>query len=666
MSWPKVRQRWRIPIIIAVVVLVALQYLAFSIHESSNSGSQLNHDLGDAYDHDARVSSKPGADIENEDIEMKPHTVLQGVKGFNPRLPKIQRPQVDESPNARVVREYRQQAVKNAFNHTWTGYKKYAFKHDEVKPNTNGTVDGFGGWGATLVDSLSTMLIMGFQDEFDEAVQAVKDINYNRTANSVPISVFETIIRHLGGLLSAYELSGQEILLTKAEELGQVLMPAFDTPYDLPHHWWYLESRMSRDNFSLIAEVGTVQLEFMTLSHYTGDPQYARKAQRITDYVENMGIEQNMHIPGLYPTTMDVGRGEFTNAISSFGGAGDSAFEYFLKQYLLVDGTVPQYKRMYIESMEGMRRYLLRQLPQSDLLYLTPYNTVSRAAEYTMDHLSCFVPGMLAIGSKLFDREEDLLIAKGILETCVYMYQSSTTGLCPERWTYYELKTEVFNGKTYNKNLKEIRRDRFVLFHPDATEAQIAANEAQEAARDPIFNGPAPGQNITGDIATTVGRRPPLSNHRRGGDVMYLLRPETVESLYVLYRITGDPKYQEYGWEIFEAIEKYCKTPTAYTSIRSVDFVPTEEVGVEDNQMDSMESFFMAETLKYLYLLFSEDDVISLDKFVFNTEAHPLMRRPWTSDSAASIDYVAPVQQTVFEPSDEDTSSDSIHIADVK
>jgi hypothetical protein len=132
MSWPKVRQRWRIPILIAVVVLVALQYLAFSIHESSNSGSQLNHDLGDAYDHDARVSSKPGADIENEDIEMKPHTVLQGVKGFNPRLPKIQRPQVDESPNAKVVREYRQQAVKNAFNHTWTGYSKLQCQLDSL------------------------------------------------------------------------------------------------------------------------------------------------------------------------------------------------------------------------------------------------------------------------------------------------------------------------------------------------------------------------------------------------------------------------------------------------------------------------------------------------------------------------------------------------------
>jgi hypothetical protein len=124
MSWPKVRQRWRIPILIAVVVLVVLQYLALSIHESSNSGSQLNHDLGDAYDHDARVSSKPDASVEEEMIEEKPHTVLQGVKGFNARLPKVQRPQVDESPHAKVVREYRQQAVKNAFNHTWTGYRK--------------------------------------------------------------------------------------------------------------------------------------------------------------------------------------------------------------------------------------------------------------------------------------------------------------------------------------------------------------------------------------------------------------------------------------------------------------------------------------------------------------------------------------------------------------
>jgi mannosyl-oligosaccharide alpha-1,2-mannosidase len=59
--------------------------------------------------------------------------------------------------------------------------------------------------------------------------------------------------------------------------------------------------------------------------------------------------------------------------------------------------------------------------------------------------------------------------------------------------------------------------------------------------------------------------------------------------LFVLYRITGDPKYQEYGWDIFQAIEKYCKTPTAFTSIRTVEFVPDEDQDIASNQMDSME-----------------------------------------------------------------------------
>lgn len=101
-------------------------------------------------------------------------------------------------------------------------------------------MDGFGGWGATLVDSLSTMLVMELEHEFNETIDVIAGIDYNRTLYGGGISVFETVIRHLGGLLSAYELSGNQVLLTKAEELGHALMPAFNTPYDLPHHNWYL------------------------------------------------------------------------------------------------------------------------------------------------------------------------------------------------------------------------------------------------------------------------------------------------------------------------------------------------------------------------------------------------------------------------------------------
>lgn len=99
-----------------------------------------------------------------------------------------------------------------------------------------------------------------------------------------------------------------------------------------------------------------------------------------------------------------------------------------------------------------------------------------------------------------------------------------------------------------------------------------------------------------------------------------LLRPETVESLFYLYRFTGEPKYREWGWDILQSFNKYTKVPDGgYTSINNV------RDPLSPGPRDKMESFFLGETLKYLYLLFSDDtDLLSLDSYVFNTEAHPL------------------------------------------
>jgi len=97
----------------------------------------------------------------------------------------------------------------------------------------------------------------------------------------------------------------------------------------------------------------------------------------------------------------------------------------------------------------------------------------------------------------------------------------------------------------------------------------------------------------------------------------YLLRPETVESFFVLWRSTHDPIYRTMGWEVFQAINKYCKTEFGFSGIRDVTNTRTSYDNVQ-------QSFFLAETLKYLYLLFSEDDLIPLNKYVFNTEDGPL------------------------------------------
>ncbi|KAF5332791.1 hypothetical protein D9611_005172 [Ephemerocybe angulata] len=101
-------------------------------------------------------------------------------------------------------------------------------------------------------------------------------------------------------------------------------------------------------------------------------------------------------------------------------------------------------------------------------------------------------------------------------------------------------------------------------------------------------------------------------------DARYMLRPETVESLFIAYRLTGDELYREHGWRIFQSIEKHAKVPTGgYATVLNVDENPAQ-------LEDKMETFFLSETLKYLYLLFSDSDVLPFDKYVFNTEAHPL------------------------------------------
>lgn len=146
----------------------------------------------------------------------------------------------DEDPAARKTRLRRLAKVEAAFKHSWQGYKRRAWLRDELLPVTGDWTNPFGGWAATLVDSLDALWIMGWTDEFEHAVEATKKIDFT-TTNLQQINVFETTIRYLGGFLSAYELSGgkYEVLLTKAKEVGELLICAFDTPNRMPIPRWY-------------------------------------------------------------------------------------------------------------------------------------------------------------------------------------------------------------------------------------------------------------------------------------------------------------------------------------------------------------------------------------------------------------------------------------------
>ena len=174
-----------------------------------------------------------------EHFPLPTESLIKLPTGRPSAIPRIQYNFKDETSSARIDREKKRSTIKEAFKFTWTGYKEHAWLHDELKPLSGRVHDPFCGWAATLVDSLDTMWIMGLEDDFVQATNAVGEIEFT-TSDRGDIPLFETTIRYLGGLVSAYDLSGgkYKVLLNKAVELADVLMGAFDTPNRMPSTYY--------------------------------------------------------------------------------------------------------------------------------------------------------------------------------------------------------------------------------------------------------------------------------------------------------------------------------------------------------------------------------------------------------------------------------------------
>ncbi|XP_050227860.1 mannosyl-oligosaccharide 1,2-alpha-mannosidase MNS1 isoform X1 [Mercurialis annua] len=437
----------------------------------------------------------------------------------------------------------RRQKVKEAMIHAWSSYEKYAWGHDELQPQTKIGIDSFGGLGATLVDSLDTLYIMGLDEQFQRAREWVANsLDFNKDYDA---SVFETTIRVVGGLLSAYDLSGDKVFLEKAKDIADRLLPAWDTKTGIPYNIINLAHGNAHNpgwtgGDSILADSGTEQLEFIALSQRTGDPKYQLK-------VENVIMELNKTFPddGLLPIYINPDRGIGSFSTITFGAMGDSFYEYLLKVWIQGNKTssVRLYREMWEKSMEGLSS-LVRKTTPSSFTYICEKS--GDVLTDKMDELACFAPGMLALGLSGYAPAQShkfLSLAEELAWTCYNFYQSTPTKLAGENY----------------------------FFHSDQD------------------------MNV--------------------GTSWNILRPETVESLFYLWRFTGNKTYQEWGWNIFQAFEKNSRIETGYVGLKDVN------TGVKDN---TMQSFFLAETLKYLYLLFSPSSVIPLDEWVFNTEAHPL------------------------------------------
>ncbi|KAL1555856.1 Mannosyl-oligosaccharide 1,2-alpha-mannosidase mns3 [Salvia divinorum] len=487
----------------------------------------------------------------------------------------------------------RQQRVKEAFIHAWSGYRDYAMGFDELMPVSKRGTDGLGGLGATVVDALDTAMIMGVDEVVHEAGSWIEKHLSQRIDKKGQVNLFETTIRVLGGLLSAYHLSGGEhggnastkgpnpaVYLDTAKDLADRLLIAFtSSPTAIPYSDVILRDRSAHpapDGLSSTAEVSTVQLEFNYLSFLTGDPKYSLESMKVLEHMKTLP-----KVKGLVPIYINPQTGDFSGDNIRLGSRGDSYYEYLIKVWLQNPGSNVTYlHEMYKESVQGVKELLVKKSVPNGLVFVgeLPYGPKGGFST-KMDHLVCFLPGTLALGAtKGLPKEkamkenlltledlENLKLAEDLAQTCYEMYSVTSTGLAPE--------IAYFNIEGHKED------------------------------------GPGGGNNHSKYVDDIVIKYADRHN---------LLRPETVESLFVLFRITGDLKYREWGWDIFEAFEKHTKVDSGgYTSLDDVTRVPP-------HKRDKMETFFLGETLKYLYLLFSSSDVIPLDEYVFNTEAHPL------------------------------------------
>ncbi|KAK0725445.1 glycosyl hydrolase family 47-domain-containing protein [Lasiosphaeris hirsuta] len=252
-----------------------------------------------------------------EHFPVKEESLIMLPTGTPVPIPAVQHVFGEESFEAKAKRERRLGQVKAEAKRAWDGYKKYAWTHDELVPVARDKKDPFCGWAATLVDAMDTLWLMGMKAEFDDAVDAVKEIDFTTTPYRTDIPVFETIIRYLGGLLGAYDVTGgpegeYKVLLDKAEELAEILMSVFDTPNRMPilYYHWKPDANIEPKRASTgsgVAEMGTMSMEFTRLAQLTGKNKYYDAVARITDALEELqNREGGTSLPGIFPQNIDA------------------------------------------------------------------------------------------------------------------------------------------------------------------------------------------------------------------------------------------------------------------------------------------------------------------------------------------------------------------------
>ncbi|XP_068561959.1 ER degradation-enhancing alpha-mannosidase-like protein 3 [Cebidichthys violaceus] len=437
------------------------------------------------------------------------------------------------------------------FDHAYGSYMKYAYPADELmplscrgrvrgqEPNRGDIDDSLGKFSLTLIDTLDTLVVLNKLDEFEDAVR--KTITDVRLDNDVVVSVFETNIRVLGGLLGAHVMADllrqrgermqwyRDELLHMAKELGHRLLPAFNTTSGLPYPKVNLRygvlnplSRTGTESDTCTACAGTMILEFAALSRLSGDSVFEEHARKALDVL----WQRRQRGSDLVGTVINIHNEEWVRRESGVGAGIDSYYEYLMKAYILLGDNV------FLERFNIHYSAIMKYISQPPLLLNVHMHNPTVSVRSWMDSLLAFFPGLQVLRGDL----------KPAIETHEMLYQVT-------------------------------KQHKFL---PEAFTTEFRVHWGQ-----------------------------------------HLLRPEFAESTYYLYKATGDPYYLRVGQSIVEKLNAYARVPCGFAAVQDV------RTGTHEDRMDS---FFLAEMFKYLYLLFTDKSQlpIDIDDYIFTTEAHLL------------------------------------------
>jgi mannosyl-oligosaccharide alpha-1,2-mannosidase len=407
----------------------------------------------------------------------------------------------------------------------------------------------------------------------NQIITYIPSINWSQTPSEV--SLFETTIRYLGGMLSGYDLlsgplahladSQEDVkaLLAQSIHLANNLSFAFETPTGIPYNGLTFADRSNDGANNGLATVGTLILEWVRLTDLSGNATYAALVERAERYLLHPSPATSEPFPGLLGMNIDPLTGEFQDAVGGWIGGADSFYEYLVKMWIYDPERYAELKDRWIVAAESTITYLTSH-PSSrpDLTFVAAFNGTKLLLK--SQHLACFDGGNFILAGQVLNEQKYVTYGLALVDGCRATYTSTKSHIGPEQFSWDVSKLPANQSAFYNSS----------------------------------------GFYVT--------------------DASYSLRPEVIESYYYAFRATRDTKYQDWAWDAFIAINATTRVGSGYSSIEDVN------VAGGGNWTDFQESFWFAEVLKYSYLIQTEGDEEwqvgdgGRDGWVFNTEAHPV------------------------------------------